>query len=127
MKIRLDLFFPCSQVEFKKLIKVIYLDYDYEEHLKKLKEYFQERELRFETLSKGYGKAYINKKQNVSDLMTLLQSRKHPNGLPITNEEYKKAKTDLSLVKNNANETLTSYKLYKRYSEQFKNLQKLLP
>lgn len=44
MLIHMDYFFPCSQARFKKLLKIINLDWQHEAELKeKLKVYFQNR------------------------------------------------------------------------------------
>lgn len=51
MLIHLDYFFPCSQVRFNKLLKIIELDWQHEAELKEsLKVHFQKKNCRFNSL-----------------------------------------------------------------------------
>lgn len=44
MNIHMDKFFPCSMADFKKLLKIIALDWEHEEAIREtLKSYFQKR------------------------------------------------------------------------------------
>ena len=53
MNIHMDFFFPCSQQRFKKLLKVIALDWQHEDELKEtLKVYFQKLKVRLNVHTK---------------------------------------------------------------------------
>jgi hypothetical protein len=92
----MDFFFPCSQQRFKKLLKVIALDWQHEDELKEtLKVYFQNRIADLVELKKENGKKYFDFKQKAADTQRMIQSRKHPNGVSLSKEELKQARADL--------------------------------
>lgn len=96
MNIHMDFFFPCSQQRFKKLLKVIALDWQHEDELKEtLKVYFQNRIADLVELRKENGKKYFDFKQKAVDTQRMIQSRKHPNGVSLSKEELKQARADL--------------------------------
>lgn len=96
MNIHMDFFFPCSQQRFKKLLKVIALDWQHEDELKEtLKVYFQNRIADLVELRKENGKKYFDFKQKAADIQRMIQSRKHPNGVSLSKEELKQARVDL--------------------------------
>lgn len=96
MNIHMDFFFSCSQQQFKKLLKVIALDWQHEDELKEtLKVYFQNRIADLVELRKENGKKYFDFKQKAADTQRMIQSRKHPNGVSLSKEELKQARADL--------------------------------
>lgn len=96
MNIHMDFFFPCSQQRFKKLLKVIALDWQHEDELKEtLKVYFQNWIADLVELRKENGKKYFDFKQKAADTQRMIQSRKHPNGVSLSKEELKQAGADL--------------------------------
>lgn len=96
MNIHMDFFFPCSQQRFKKLLKVIALDWQHEDELKEtLKVYFQNRIADLVELRKRERKKYFDFKQKAADTQRMIQSRKHPNGVSLSKEELKQAGADL--------------------------------
>lgn len=96
MNIHMDFFFPCSQQRFKKLLKVIALDWQHEDELKEtLKVYFQNRIADLVELRKENGKKYFDSKQKAANTQRMIQSRKHPNGVSLSKEELKQARADL--------------------------------
>lgn len=96
MNIHMDFFFPCSQQRFKKLLKVIALDWQHEDELKEtLKVYFQNRIADLVELRKENGKKYLDFKQKAADTQRMIQSRKHPNGVSLSKEELEQARADL--------------------------------
>lgn len=96
MNIHMDFFFPCSQQRFKKLLKVIALDWQHEDELKEtLKVYFQNRIADLVELRKENGKKYFDFKQKAADTQRMIQSRKHPNGVSLSKEKLKQARADL--------------------------------
>lgn len=96
MNIHMDFFFPCSQQRFKKLLKVIALDWQHEDELKEtLKVYFQNRIADLVELRKENGKKYFDFKQKAADTQRMIQSWKHPNDVSLSKEELKQARADL--------------------------------
>ena len=120
INIHMDFFFPCSQQRFKKLLKVIALDWQHEDELKEtLKVYFQNRIADLTELWKENSKKYYDNKQKAADTTSLIESRKHPNGLPVSKDELKQAKADLKEYKAAYNKALSDAKANKRFKEQF--------
>ena len=108
MNIHMDFFFPCSQQRFKKLLKVIALDWQHEDELKEtLKVYFQNRISDLVGLRKENGKKYFDFKQKAADTQRMIQSRKHPNGVSLSKEELKQARADLKDIQSAAKQALS--------------------
>ncbi len=108
MNIHMDFFFPCSQQRFKKLLKVIALDWQHEDELKEtLKVYFQNRISDLVELQKENGKKYFDFKQKAVDTQRMIQSRKHPNGVSLSKEELKQARADLKDIQSAAKQALS--------------------
>ena len=108
MNIHMDFFFPCSQQRFKKLLKVIALDWQHEDELKEaLKVYFQNRISDLVELRKENGKKYFDFKQKAADTQRMIQSRKHPNGVSLSKEELKQARADLKDIQSAAKQALS--------------------
>ena len=100
MDIRLDSFFPCEQARFKKLLKVIDLDWEHSDTLKDtLKVYFQQRIPALKEKRKKLAVDLSNAKQAVADLERLVKSRKKPVGVYLTKAELEQAKEDLKAAK----------------------------
>ena len=120
MNIHMDFFFPCNIQRFKKLLKIIELDWQHEEELKeKLKVYFQNRMPALVNLWKENSRKYYDFKQKAADTTSLIESRKHPNGLPVLKDELKQAKTDLKEYTAAYKKALADAKRNKRFKEQF--------
>ena len=67
MLIHLDYFFPCSQVRFNKLLKIIELDWQHEAELKEnLKVHFQKRIADLTVLWKENSKLYYDSKEKAA-------------------------------------------------------------
>lgn len=127
MNIYMDHFFPCSIQRFKKLLKVIVLDWQHEEELKeKLKVYFQNRIPELVGLWKENSKKYYDNKQKAADTTNLIENRKHPNGLPVSKDELKQAKADLKEYTATYKKALSDAKANKRFKEQFEKYLELL-
>lgn len=108
MNIHMDFFFPCSQQRFKKLLKVIALDWQHEDELKEtLKVYFQNRISDLVELRKENGKKYFDFKQKAADTQRMIQSRKQPNGVSLSKEELKQARADLKDIQSAAKQALS--------------------
>lgn len=100
MDIHLDAFFPCEQARFRKLLKVIDLDWEHRNRLKAtLKVYFQEKIPALKEQRKKLAVDLSNAKQAVADLGRLVKTRKKPVGVYLTNAELKQAKGDLKAAK----------------------------
>lgn len=120
MNIYMDFFFSCSQQRFKKLLKIVALDWQHEAELKeKLKVYFQNRILDLVELWKENSKKYYDNKQKADDTLRLIESRKSPNGLPVSKDELKQAKADLKEYTAAYKKALSDAKANKRFKEQF--------
>lgn len=120
MTIHMNYFFPCSQVRFKKLLKIVEMDWQHEAELKeKLKVHFQKRIADLTELWKENSKKYYDNKQKAADTTRLIKSRKHPNGLSVSKDELTQAKADLKEYTAAHKKALSDAKANKRFKEQF--------
>lgn len=106
MTIHMNFFFPCSQERFKKLLKIIDLD--------------------LSDLRKENGKIYFDNKQKAADTQTLIDSRKHPNGLPVSKDELKQARVDLKEYKAAAKKALSDANQNLKFKQRFEKYLELL-
>ncbi len=81
--------------------------------------YFQNRIADLTELWKENSKKYYDNKQKAADTISLIASRKHPNGLPVSKDELEQAKADLKKYKAAYNKALSDAKANKRFKEQF--------
>lgn len=106
--IHLDGFFPCSQKQFIKLLKIIDLDHENKEKiLEKLKVYFQKRIDENNSNFESYGKEYWHYRQLASDARNAVETRKHPNGVYLSYYELMEMKHQLK----------TSTESYQKYEK----------
>ena len=92
MTINIDNFFPCSQARFNKLFKIVrqflWLN-DVQTITEQLNQNFTERIRDNEDAKSGYTKLYFREMQKHADFRDMVESGKHPNGIPLTKEELK--------------------------------------
>ena len=88
MNIRMDAFFPTSQARLKKLLKVVDLDFEHrEEIMQTMQQFFQDKVNELEEKRISSGKKAVEYKQKISDTTVIIESRKHPNGVPLIKDE----------------------------------------
>lgn len=111
MTINLDVFFPVNLAKFKKLLKVITLDWENCDRLTEdLKVYFQNQIVECNETAKQSARDYSNLRQKVSDLEIMVKTRKKPVGVSLTQPELEKAREDLSRCRKQTADALSSYK-----------------
>ena len=127
MDIRLDAFFPCEQARFKKLLKVIDLDWEHCDTLKDtLKVYFQEQKTVHEAAKKESAKKHLEFRQRTADTKEMVTTKKRPNGVPLSEDELKEEKERLAFYKATARDYLLRYKQHEKEEKQFSEYLKLL-
>ena len=88
MNIRMDAFFPTSQARLKKLLNVVDLDFEHrEEIIQTMQQFFQDKVNELEERRISSGKKAVEYKQKVADTTAIIESRKHPNSVPLTKGE----------------------------------------
>ena len=88
MNIRMNAFFPTSQARLKKLLKVVDLDFEHrEEIMQTMQQFFQDKVNKLEARRISLGKNAVEYKQKIADTTAIIESRKHPNGVPLTKDE----------------------------------------
>lgn len=88
MNIRMDAFFPTSQARLKKLLNVVDLDFEHrEEIMQTMQQFFQDKVNELEARRISSGKKAVEYKQKVADTTAIIESRKRPNGVPLTKDE----------------------------------------
>ena len=124
MDIRMEAFFPCEMARFKKLLKIIDLDWEHCDTLKDtLKVYFQQQIPALKERRVQLATEYADQKQAVSDLETLVKTRKKPVGVYLTKPELNKAREDLKVAKE---KWRTIYRAYKTATANIPKFEKLL-
>lgn len=127
MLIHMDHFFPCSQDRFRRLLKIVELDWQHETELKeKLKVYFQKRIADLVDLWKSNSEKYYNNRQKAADTREQIDSGKRPNGLPLSKAEVKQAKIDLRTYTAAYKKALADAKQNKRFKERFEKYLELI-
>lgn len=126
MKIYMDNFFPCPQADFKKLLKIIALDWQHEVELKeKLKVYFQNRIPKLpgeaETLKKEAAE-YRTKAKKARAAFNAERKRIRNGGNPPYLEtkydtEYENNRYQAQQAENKAKRLLRSERVFKKYLE----------
>lgn len=127
MNIYMDYFFPTTQKNFKKILKVIEMDYDHmDEHFERLLIYFNERIAELKELAKVNGKGYWEATQKAADLGRILESGKYPNGTRVPQEKLKQIKEEHKEWSYKVKKTLKDYKSCEKKIEQFNKHLELL-
>lgn len=125
MNIHMDFFFPCSQQRFKKLLKVIALDWQQDELKEKLKVYFQNRipnlPKEAEALQKEAAE-YRKKAAEAKAAFDAERKRIRNGGNPPYletkyNTEYENNKYQAQQAENKAKRLLKSEQAFKKYLE----------
>lgn len=88
MNIHMDAFFPTSQARLKKLLKIVDLDFEHRNDIvQTMQQFFQDKVKELEERRISSGKKAVEYKQKVADTAAIIESRKHPNGVPLTKDE----------------------------------------
>lgn len=117
MTVYIDNFFPCSQARFNKLFKIArqfsWLN-NIQAIAEQLNQNFTERIRDNEDAKSGYTKLYFREMQKHADFRDMVESGKHPNGIPLTKEELKEYKKKQSSAMSSAREYLREQKKIER-------------
>ncbi len=123
----LDNFFPCTKKDLKKLLAIISLDWEHETELKEnLKVYFQEQKAVHEVAKKENTRRHLEYRQKEADTKEIVTTRKRPNGVPLSKDEWKEEKEKLRHYKISANSHLSHYRQHEKNEKQFSEYLKLL-
>jgi hypothetical protein len=88
MNIHMDAFFPTSQARLKKLLKIVDLDFEHRNDIvQTMQQFFQDKVKELEEKRISSGRKAVEYKQKVADTAAIIESRKHPNGVPLTKDE----------------------------------------
>lgn len=127
MAINMDVFFPSSKAAFKKLLKVVDMDWGSDlQHREKLKSYFQEKVSECQEQFELNRKEYWKYEQLAADTKRMVLERKRPNGVPLTKDELKVERDRATTYKLTANNKMRSAKDYERRKKKFQELLTLL-
>lgn len=120
MTIHMNSFFPTSQARLKKLLNVVALDYEHkDDHIQTLEQYFKDKVQELEDRRISSGKKALEYKQKVVDVATIIESKKHPNGVKLTKDELTKAREDHKHFKAVQAGCLSEFNRCIRQKEQF--------
>lgn len=100
MIIRCDYFFPTSQAKLRKLLKIVEMDGAVCVGISKaLCEYLESRINDNVGVMEHIRKAFPAIHQKMCDTERLVESKKYPNGIPLSKQEWKEAKEQLKILK----------------------------
>ncbi len=127
MTIFMDKFFPCPKADFKKLLKIIDLDWGNNLELReKLKVYFQNKIPECQSGFEHSGKEYLKYKQLEADTRLMVANKKRPNGLPLSEDEVKAERMRAGQYATCVASYLRMAKGYERNKKKFQELLNLL-
>lgn len=120
-KIYMPNFFPCNETTFKKLKKLIQLDYEHEDELlTHIKKHFEMQCYIHEASFKQYGKEYLRCMEERAKYAGMLESHKLISGVPLNKEQtrdYKKYFNDYTKFANSAKREALKAKKNKEWFE----------
>lgn len=119
MTIHMNSFFPTSQARLKKLLNVVALDENRDDHIQTLEQYFKDKMQELEDRRISSGKKAMDVKQKVSELAAIIESKKHPNGVKLTKDELTQAREDHKHFKAVQAGCLSEFNRCIRQKEQF--------
>jgi hypothetical protein len=121
MKIYCDNFFPAPQGKLKQLLKIVDMDYkNRDEILKKFYTHCIDAKLSCDETMSGIRTMYSQKYQKMCDMQRMVDTCKHPPGLPLTKLELHKAKIELKDLKQLVRELEQDFKEAKKDSAKLK-------
>lgn len=120
-RIYMPSFFPCNETTYKKLKKLIQLDYEHEDELlERIRKHFEIQCYIHEASFKQYGKEYLRCMEEKAKYRDLLESHNLGSGIPLKKEQvrdYKKYFNDYKKFANSALRTALKAKKDKEWYE----------
>ena len=123
MNLDLDLFLPVAKKHFNGILDNVDLDLEHrDEHHLFLEEYISERISAIEESTKDVKRKYLDVRQELADVSAMVESGRHPNGVPLSKSEiitmsYKRE----SLIKS-AKKTLSDFNKVEALIKKYKGL-----
>ena len=114
-------FFPASAKEVKKLLSVIEMDTQGEDHIGLLLKHLNDRTVKLEILKIEYSNRYIVAKQKAADYKICIDTGMKPNGLPLSETKLKSIKAEYKEAKRQA---ITCKKEFDRCEQRKKRIQR---
>lgn len=103
----MDLYIPmlvtCSKSKMPKILNQFIKDEKCEEKAKKLLNFWEQQRDKYECDRKSAAQEYVNISTEVSELQTVVNTKKHPVGTRLTKVELQDAKSDLQTRKHSKN------------------------
>jgi hypothetical protein len=127
MKLKCDVFFPCTQKKAQKVFTLV-RRWCSDEAIAELKQYLNDKEVETLQLTKEYANKYSDAVQKVHDLERMVSTGKYPVGTLLTPDALDQAKADLKNYKKLKAAYLKTAKSLivnnKRYKKNIAELQK---
>ena len=120
MIIAMDRFFPCNKAKMKKFLKLVNASNCSQDLVKQISDFLQLQLPELKSQTERYSSDYLKYHQNVIDLSEIIESGRHPNGLPIRQNKLTELKRNLRQEKSNMNKALRAFKHTKKLYEQCK-------
>jgi len=108
MTISLNKFFPALVKDTKKLMSIIQMDIQGEDHIEPILKHLNERIEEAEENKKVCMGEYLKAKQEVAGYERIIESQNHPNGPLMTTAEFKRIKAWYKGAKQYASKSMTA-------------------
>ena len=99
MELYLPLLVACPKIKMPAILSQFIKDEKCEDKAKKLLTYWERQRDKYERDRKDAANAYVNISTEVSDLQTVIRTKKHPVGTRLSNTELQDAKKQLASKK----------------------------
>lgn len=120
-------FFPCTKKDFKKLLKVIHLDFEHEDELREeVKDHLRERVRVCENMIKINTEKHFKCIQTEAKMKRMVEEKKYPNGLPLVGSDLELARKEVKEYRSDALNRSRNVKKYQKEKDNFESLLTLL-
>lgn len=125
MTVHLDVFFPASAAEIRKLLRIIGLDIRHKDkHIRHMLIYLKDMIRQGRTETATAARECINCRQKYLEFQERAASKKRSDGIPLTKQELKEARTSRDFYKREASSWDRDYKqMIRRIDRLDKNME----
>ncbi len=127
MTVHLDVFFPASMAEIRKLVKIIGLDIRHrDKHIRHMLVYLKGMTRRCKMDMVIAAGEYVNCREKYLEFQERARSKRHPDGIPLTAGELKEARTSRDFYRRELSVQDRAYKQRVRYLERIDKNRELI-
>lgn len=120
MVIAMDKFFPCAKAKMRKFLKLVDSSSCPQDLVEQIVDFLHIQLSELKSQAEQYSGDYFRHHQDVTDLSEIIESRRHPNGVPVRQSELTELNRNLRQEKSDTNKALRAFKHTKKMYEQCK-------